>query len=49
LGGDQLVGALALVLEVRPVTTRALFGLGKSVSSSATLALRVATTSVTDR
>jgi hypothetical protein len=24
-----LVGALALVLEVRPVTTRALFGLGK--------------------
>jgi len=29
LGGHQLVGARALALEVRPVTTRALFGLGK--------------------
>jgi hypothetical protein len=29
LGGDHAVGALALALEVRPVTTRALFGLGK--------------------
>jgi hypothetical protein len=29
LGGDQLVGARALVLEVQPVTSRALFGLGK--------------------
>jgi hypothetical protein len=44
LGGDQLVGALALVLEVRPVTTRALFGLGKL-----SFKLGEATTSVTDR
>ena len=29
LGGDQLVGALALALEVQPVTSRALFGVGK--------------------
>ena len=49
LGGDQLVGARALVLEVQPVTSRALFGLASSVSSWATLALRVTTTSVTDR
>jgi hypothetical protein len=29
LDGDQSVGALTLALEVRPVTTRALFGLCK--------------------
>lgn len=29
LGGDHLVGAVALALEVRPVTSRTLFGLGQ--------------------
>jgi hypothetical protein len=29
LGGDHLVRAVALALEVRPVTSRTLFGLGQ--------------------
>src|SRR5262245_32268691 len=47
LDGDHAVSAFALALEVRPVTTRALFGPTKL--GSATLALSVTTTSVTDR
>jgi hypothetical protein len=48
LGGDHLVRAVALALEVRPVTGRTLFGLNQLASNSATLALSVATVSTTD-